>query len=468
MAEIAKTAVRLPLLNKLLFASDHIGLQTISYARNSWLLFFLVPPVGVGLARVPPVMLPGFELDARVLAGILLTLGRLVDAVDDPLIGWWSDRTQSRWGRRIPFILFSTPFYAVFAALIWFLPTNEPSVWNAVYLVVVLELFFIASTMSSGPLEALIPELSDTPTDRMAIVGSIFLFAILGAAIGLVASGRIVDLFGFQVMGIAVAVVGIVFRYISLAAVWKHAPRRTPPATVPFWNGLVSAISNSQFVCFLPTYVMFSMAVGVLMGWMPFFATEMLQAGDNKGMITGLLFSSVIGGVIVAGAIIWPMCNRFGKRRMYGLCLIGSGLLFPLLGLIGVITPTALMAQSFVVGFLIGLPMAAVFLLPKAFTADIADYDALITGQRREAVFYATQNFFEKVALSFSPLVLSLVLLLGDSADNPLGIRLAGPVAGLLALSGYAVWRRYRLPDNINRETVAAAGLLPSSLQTRP
>jgi hypothetical protein len=53
--------------------------------------------------------------------------------------------------------------------------------------------------------------------------------------------------------------------------------------------------------------------------------------------------------------------------------------------------------------------------------------------------------------------------LLGDTTEDPLGIRLAPVVAGVLALSGIALWHRYRLPDTINRETVAAAGLLPSS-----
>ncbi len=466
MAEAVPSAIRLPLINKLLFAADHVGLQTISYARSSWLLYFLVPPVGVALtARVPPVELPGFELDARVLAGILLTVGRLVDAVDDPLIGWWSDRTSSRWGRRIPFILVSTPFYALFAALVWFMPTDQPSLWNAVYLVVVLELFFIAATMSSGPLEALIPELSSSPSDRMAIVGSIFVFAILGAAIGLVMSGRIVDLFGFREMGVMVAVLGIVFRYISLASVWKYAPRHTPPATVPFWSGLASVMRNPQFVYFLPTYVMFSMAVGILMAWMPFFSAGLLQAPDDQqGTITGLLFATVIGGVVIAGVIIWPLCNRFGKRRMYGLCLVLSGVAFPLLGLVGLLTTEALLVQAFALATIVGMPMAAVFLLPKAFTADIADYHAILTDQRREAIFYATQNFFEKVALSFSPLLLSLVLLLGDSPENPLGIRLAGPLAGLLALSGFVVWRRYKLPDTVDRDAVLAAGLYTAKL----
>jgi Na+/melibiose symporter-like transporter len=137
--------------------------------------------------------------------------------------------------------------------------------------------------------------------------------------------------------------------------------------------------------------------------------------------------------------------------------------LFPLLGLVGLVMPEHLVLQGLVLVFIAGMPMAAVFLLPKGLTADIADYDALLRGERREAMFYSTQNFFEKVTYALPPLFLSLILQLGDSAENPLGIRLAPLMAGGLVLVGVALWPRYRLPDTVNRETVTAAGLLPSS-----
>ena len=77
------------------------------------------------------------------------------------------------------------------------------------------------------------------------------------------------------------------------------------------------------------------------------------------------------------------------------------------------------MLQSLALFFVAGFPMAAVFLLPKAITADVADYDELVSGERREALFYSTQNFFEKVTFALPPLFLSLTLLLGDTPDNP-------------------------------------------------
>ena len=453
---------RMPLLAKMFFASDHVGLQAIQYFRQSWMLFFLVPPIGEGMARVPDVAILGLDVDARVFAGFLIFAGRFIDAFTDPLIGWWSDRTRSRWGRRIPFILFSTPFYALFAAAVWFLPNEGASLWNAIYFVIVLELFFIAATMSSGALEALVPEVTREAKDRMNLVGLIFLFAVFGAGLGLAGSGALVDAFGFQVVGTILAVIGLVFRYFSLAAVWKHAPRDTVPARVDFFRGLKETLRNPQFVYYLPTFVMFTTGVGIILGWMPFFASEVLEA-EEEGTIASLISTVVIIGAVISGIGFWIVLSRLklSKRRVYGGCLIASGVAFPLLGLAGLAPIGGLVTQGLVLSFIAGLPMAAVFMLPKGLTADIADYDAMITGERREAMFYATQNFFEKITFALPPALLSLILLLGDTTEDPLGIRLAPVVAGVLAVLGMTLWHRYRLPDNVNRETVTEAGLLP-------
>ena len=465
MAEGAlNTPVRLPLLNKMLLASDHVGLQAIQYFRQSWMLFFLVPPIGEGIARVPDVSLIWFDIPASAFAGTLIGAGRLIDAFTDPLIGWWSDRTRSRWGRRIPFILFSTPFYAFFAAMVWFLPVEGASMWNAIYFVIVLELFFTAATMSSGALEALVPEVTRGAKDRMNLVGLIFIFAIFGAGLGLAGSGALIDAFGFQVVGIILAVIGLVFRYLSLAAVWKHAPRDTAPARVDFVRGLKDTLKNPQFVYYLPTFVMFTTGVGILLGWMPFFASELLEA-EEEGTIASLISTVVIMGAVISGLVFWVVLNRLNvsKRKVYGGCLIASGAAFPLLGLVGLASVGGLLTQGLVLSFIAGLPMAAVFMLPKGLTADIADYDAIVTGERREAMFYATQNFFEKVTFALPPLILGWMLLLGGTTEDPLGIRLAPLVAGVLAISGIALWYRYRLPDTVNRQTVTEAGLLPAT-----
>jgi GPH family glycoside/pentoside/hexuronide:cation symporter len=98
--------------------------------------------------------------------------------------------------------------------------------------------------------------------------------------------------------------------------------------------------------------------------------------------------------------------------------------------------------------------MAAVFTFPNAIMADIIDYDELKTGMRREAIYYGTQATLEKIASSLFPLILASLLVLGSTPDNPLGIRLIGPVAGLSALLGFLAFRGYTLPDTVTADTV--------------
>ena len=301
-----------------------------------------------------------------------------------------------------------------------------------------LELFFTAATMSSGALEALLPEVTRGAEDRMNLVGLIFLFAIFGAALGLAGSGALVDALGFQMVGVILAVVGLVFRYLSLSAIWKYAPRDTTPARVDFFRGIKETLRNPQFVYYLPTFVMFTTGIGILLGWMPFFASELLEA-EEEGRTAGLVSGVVIIGAVISGIGFWAVLRRqrFSKRRVYGSCLIASGAAFPLLGLVGLAPIGSLVTQGMVLSFIAGLPMAAVFLLPKALTADIADYDAMIRGERREAMFYSTQNFFEKITFALPPALLGLILLLGDTTEDPLGIRMAPVVAGAAGNIGH-------------------------------
>src|SRR3972149_2499048 len=107
----------LPLFNRLVYASGSLGGNLISRSRDLWLIFFYAPPGDADIAERVPILA----------LGALLTAARITEALDDPLIGWWSDRTRSRWGRRIPFVVLAAPFYAIFALPIWTPPAGHES-----------------------------------------------------------------------------------------------------------------------------------------------------------------------------------------------------------------------------------------------------------------------------------------------------------------------------------------------------
>jgi Na+/melibiose symporter-like transporter len=149
--------------------------------------------------------------------------------------------------------------------------------------------------------------------------------------------------------------------------------------------------------------------------------------------------------------------QRHSKRRAYRLAMAVGVVTFPLLALGGVIPGVPVEAQAIVLLALAGLSLAGVFLFPAALTADIVDYDTSLTGMRREASYFGSQNFVEKTATSFAPLLVSLMLLLGNTAGDPLGVRLVGPFAALLVLTGLWIFRGYDLSDDVRAQTVGAA-----------
>jgi GPH family glycoside/pentoside/hexuronide:cation symporter len=97
---MAATA-ELPRHNMLLYASGSFAGNVISRTKDLWLIFFFAPPEDeTDIARRSSILA----------VGAVLAVARVIESFDDPFIGYWSDRTRSRWGRRIPFVLFATPF----------------------------------------------------------------------------------------------------------------------------------------------------------------------------------------------------------------------------------------------------------------------------------------------------------------------------------------------------------------------
>jgi GPH family glycoside/pentoside/hexuronide:cation symporter len=371
------------------------------------------------------------------------------------LVGYWSDRTRSRLGRRLPFILVGTPLAAIAGVLIVSPPRDSGTVWVAFFLVVTTELYSIVSTVSGGPYEALLPEIAPSSEERVRLVGMRVYFGVLGAAIGLVVAGPLVDAIGVQSMMIVMVALFLVCRYTGMLGVWNHVDREQPPAELPLREALTLTFRNRNFLAFLPTFVLFQTGLGMLTGMLPYYAKAVLEK-ENEGTWAAILTAVAIGAMVAAVPLFARLARRTSKSHAYGMAMLGAACAFPWLFFAGFIPGIPELVQVVVVMALIGAPLAGVYLFPATLTADIADDDANQTGMQRQATYYGTQNFVEKTAGALSPLVLSLLLMVGNTADDPLGIRLVGPVAGLFVLLGYVTFRGYRLPDHVGPVATSA------------
>ena len=96
--------MRLPLRNKLLYASSNFGSEALTRSRSLWLIYYYAPPADSGLKQILP----------SLVVGILLAVGGLASSLNHLVIGYLSDRTSSRLGRRIPYVLAGAPLAAIF------------------------------------------------------------------------------------------------------------------------------------------------------------------------------------------------------------------------------------------------------------------------------------------------------------------------------------------------------------------
>lgn len=422
----------LPLRSRLMYASASFGGEALTQSRSLWLLYFYTE---------------ANDLLTPFAVGAILTLARLLEVADDPLVGFWSDRTRSRLGRRIPFVLVATPFWALFAFLLFTPPTSSGAA-AAAYLFLVLELYYLAATLSGGPYEALLPEIARTSEERVQITGMKVYLGAAGAALGLVGSGLVKDALGFTAMAAMVAIVALTFRYVGLAGVWGRARESREPAAIGLRDAIRETARNRYFLYFLPTFALFQLGFQVVVGILPFLVDAVLET-ERSGTWVAALSAAAIGTMVATIPLAWMLSRRTSKRLAYRVFMAAAVVTFPLVAFAGFLSGIPPAAQLVAAACLVGFPVAGNYLFPAPLTADIVDYDSLRTGLRREATYFGAQNFVEKTTSALAPLILGILLELGRTADDPLGIRLAGPVAAGLVLAALLAFRRYDLPDDV-------------------
>ncbi len=430
--------------DQLLYATGAFGLNVFHQTITLWLFYLYAPPPGTGrLALVPPVAL-----------GVLWTVGRIVDAFDDAVIGHWSDVTRTRWGRRLPFIVGGLPFTVAAFVALWTPPTVG-GFWTLAYAAVTLQAFFILSSIVAQPYEAVLAEIVPTSVERVRVSSWKVTFGILGAGVGLVGSGLLIAAVGFPGMAIAL---GLLAAAALLVSTWgiRRLPQAPPhDRHLPLTEALRLTATNRQFLIFVCSEVLFYLGLNMLTQLMPYFVTVVLEAPEAQVSLFTAVFSIV--ALLSLPGVNWLAARR-GKAFAYRLAMALLVVLLPGLFVIGWLPGIPRLAQGLIYMALLGAPMSVLFVLPHPMVADIVDDDALRTGLRREGIYYGIEDNLGKIGFAVSTAIFSVVLgTFGFSPEQPLGIRLIGPIAGLGVLLGLLIFMRgYRLPDQVL--TPAAAG----------
>jgi glycoside/pentoside/hexuronide:cation symporter, GPH family len=420
---------------RMLYCQGCLGQNVINLAVVTWAIYFYAPPEGAGTALI-----------SVGIAGILMGIGRFLDVISDPLIGYWSDNATYASGRRRPFIFWGAPLTAIFFFLIWMPPVGRNSIWNAVWLFLIVNGYFTALTIAGVPYRSVIPDIADTSKERLAISMGMALFGSVGALLGAGTTGPVIQSFGYVPMGLILGIIGWASFWLALKGV-KERPRSAVDlgTKLSIFGAVRETLKNREFLAFAASIVSFQIGFQMFMIIMPYFVRVIL--GRPEAQVAIFQGSFVL--VMMASLPFWLWAGtRIGKRRGQLLALLLLAVLFPLFYFIGFLPVLDPFWQTLVYFCVVAVPVSGLYVFPNAIVGDITDYDEKITRKRREAMYYGGFGFVEKSAWAASAFLVGLLLdRLGYTAANPLGIRLAGPIAGVVALLGFLAFRSYSLPD---------------------
>ena len=432
----------LPLWGKIFYGLPPGGYQMINQVVVTVVFFFYNTGATGGGPLVPPIAI-----------GSIFFLGRIVDAVTDPLIAKFSDNLKSKWGRRIPFMFVSGILLTLSLVALFYPPVRgEESVVNAVYLAFMLSAYFTIYTGYVTPYLALLPELAKTKTERVDLSTNMAIFMMVGNGAGLISAWPLEGALGFQSMSLIIGTAALVFLY-PVMAVREKEYADSKPADLGVIEAVKKTLQNKPFLIYLIGCVAFWFGGNIVMASIPFYVTVLLGKATSD---TVWVFVSAGAVSVISFPIINILAKRWGLKNMMLLCMASLSVMLPFFYFLGRsfmgIDPfiIAIAGVSFA-----GFPIACLFIVPNAIVAMLTDYDEKMTGQRREAMYFGTQGLIMKIALGFSSLVMgALFQMFGQSVESPLGVQLTGPVSALFVFIGFLLFLRY--PE---KDVAAASGV---------
>jgi Na+/melibiose symporter-like transporter len=336
-------------------------------------------PLGVYLPTVYATTV-GLSLST---VGLVLLLVRLTDVVTDPLVGWLSDRTRGRFGRRRPWIVLALP---IGGPALWYLFV-PPAGAGAGHLFVMAALLYLAWTMIAVPHNAWGAELSGDYFERTRIAGWREGFSVVGVMVS-AALPAIVGAAPPQALRMLAAAT-LAFAPPALFLMMLVVPEPASRARAPAQGGWRTIAANRPFRLLLAAWTVNGIANGLPAALFLAVVTDLLQVPDRQGPLLFAYFASA-----VAAVPLWAfVARRAGKHRAWGAAMLLACAVFAFVPLLGAGDFTPFLLICLVSGAALGADLA----LPPAMQADVVDLDELTSGQPRAGLFFAAWSMAQKL-----------------------------------------------------------------------
>ena len=366
--------------------------------------------------------LPRFFLSASLVMAVIRGIGTIVDAVTDPWVANLTDNCRHKLGRRIPFMRWSAVPYGLCCLMIFFPPVRGTSYVNAVWVGVLLILYYLFSTLYNIPYSALQAEIVAEPKRRVFLYTINSLMYVISNALvfctsmtkGLLMGAGISEIWALRIPFIVCCTAGIITALVPAFAIREQDYIVQKPYSQPPGEALKAIFSYKNFTI---------ITVGYLVMWVAFtfFNTAQVYYITNLLALSDLWVTVVTVISIGVGVCTYPLVNilarRVGKRPLLlGACITYVLLYGAIYNYSWVIRLIGSPAFAILIGLIIAMPIAITNIIPASMFADLAQYDTIKTGKNRAGMFLAARNFANKLCQSI--VVIACALLLGKGADG--------------------------------------------------
>jgi len=421
-------------------STEHLPRRTKLFYGSGDLVFSLTSTIIGVLFAIFLTDVVGLRPAMAAAAGFI---GRSWDYINDPLIGYLSDRTRSRWGRRRPFLLFGFLPFALAFTMLWWRPPIQAQLGLAIYYGLAYLLYDTFATLVYMPYFALTPELTPDYDERTSLTSYRMAFSILGSLlaftvplmiIGTMQPGnahRVLLMGGLFGLASALPLLGV---FLST----RERPEFQAQSQPSVKESLRAAVRNRPFLFAAGLYLFTWMAMDIVQTMLLYFIKWRMALEAQSDLIAGTVF---VVALLVLPFWLW-VARHWDKRRAYvagvafwAVVQIALVAISPSWGL-----PVVLALAAFA-----GVGVGAAHVLPWSIIPDAVEWDELTTGRRHEGMFYSLVTLAQKVASSIAiPVVLLMLDLTGyrpNAASQPAstvrGIQLLmGPVPAVLLCAG--------------------------------
>ena len=369
------------------------------------------------------------------IAGALTTAVLVFDIITDPLIGYLSDRTETRWGRRVPWMALGALVLVAGIIGLFGVPQGLSQSGIILWVGIFFGIATIGFTMLAIPYGASAGEMTRNPRERSAMTGFRMAFASLGILLG---GAVIPQLAGGTREGHLSA--AIVVSPIIVFAIWgslwatRKAPKIMQPSRISIFSMAGLVWRNHSFLTLVVLYGVMTLAIALITAGLPFAALYLiLDSGDTAlspvaaGLGTlSLMFSAFVLGSILSQAMWVWVSGRFGKTPAL---VSGLTCYIALLGSIYLSLPSSDVTMVAGLFLIAGMTNGAYQQIPWAMYPDLMDETRSNSGEAIEGTFSATWLFGQKVANALAPSLLAVILKVYGWQETDQGVTKQTPEA---------------------------------------